>query len=369
MISASETVRLSTNIIWLFSLTYAEYFYIGLVCFEPKEQFLPEEDQRLVAKTLMSNDNSLKAYLFDSNQLPTERYAMLTALIEALSKAPHLPVLPHSRPMLLEGHPFRPMGLDDAICILQIPQQKTPSPSIRELRDNLESSSHLEPSVAAHISQRLGESLLRRFWNLLHEDDLHEAIWALSDALAAIPTTSYRRLEIYLTLGTALFFRYQLLHQQEDLHMLLSVLKQQKECIEFPLFSMIWKGMRIFQRAMALTSHVEALTPDQHTLIRENQPVDNINITIKSNFTSSTACTFRSTSAPNPSKTVNTLVVADNTCNGPRKKNKLRSKLMSILPSLPSFPRGAKIFSVRGKRNRDDGFQTTGNFIDKLQHL
>lgn len=219
--------------------------------------FLPQEDQKLVAETLASDDKLLNVYLFGSNQAHDKRGVMLAALIKSLSKAPQIPVDPHSRPILLEGHPFRVMTLDEAIQISQQQQQDGHSLSIRELRDILESQMHLNPILVAPFRQRLGESLLRRFWNLLHEDDLHEAIWVLSDVLNAPSSLHYQRLETYLTLGTALFFRYQMLHREEDLNSLLLVLEQQKNLIESPSLSMTIKEIHEQSRLL------QGLTPQE----------------------------------------------------------------------------------------------------------
>ena len=113
------------------------------------------------------------------------------------------------------------------------------------MREHLAQSLSSGSSNAVLYLHRLGAALLRRFWNLRHEDDLYEAIWVLYDALEALKSdmflnSTYRTLEICLDLSTALFFRYQLLQLSNDLDSLRMVLVKQIALLGKSELGWIW---------------------------------------------------------------------------------------------------------------------------------
>ncbi len=178
----------------------------------------------------------------------------------------HSPQNPsESRHILLSGHPFRILNLDFILACS--PEQRQffdpalPISGLRKFQNSARISS--EPNIAKlSITRGWGQSLLRRFWDFGNEDDLHEAIFCFTNALAPTPAHSYRRLEIYLDISQALFFRYQLFQRPEDLEMLLSSLQVQKDALESSLFSWVWEGIDSLQLLSPPTSGVD---PVQHS--------------------------------------------------------------------------------------------------------
>lgn len=150
--------------------------------------------------------------------------------------------------MLLQGHPLRVLSLDNAATFASDsydPLDPSTTPlTIPSLRENLNLALSSNSGAAIHCGQQLGAALIRRFWNLCHEDDLYEAIWVLRDTLHSITTDCayiYRCLEILLDLSTAFFFRFQLLRCSEDLQALLSLLEKQKDVVVRPELRWIWQ--------------------------------------------------------------------------------------------------------------------------------
>ena len=225
-----------------------KFLDVGLVYFEPKELFLSKSQQRDVANGLASGDVPFPIFLFgreDDN--PRVYCKFLESLTSALREGP-IPPAPlafRARPMLLQGHPLRVFSLEDAAILASDSSDLHDSaalpltiPRLREHLNVAQSDSNIR------CSQQLGQALIRRFWNLCHEDDLYEAIWVLSDTLKSITKDGahiYRHLETLLDLSTALFFRFQLLQCNEDLDALLSLLEQQKEIVMKSELCWIWQ--------------------------------------------------------------------------------------------------------------------------------
>lgn len=219
---------------------------------EPKEHFISADQEKDLSKALTRGTISLPTYLFGCETTNVERCNLISRIATVLeSDFRFPPPLPsHVRPMLLDGHPLRVLGLDDAASLASSTDNKLEAPlysrTIPCLRDSLNQAQSSKSNGVAFCGQRLGEALLRRFWNLCHEDDLHEAIWVLFDALntsnssEAYLNRNYRTLEILLDLGIALFFRYQLLRLSIDLDDLRMVLGQQRDLLQSPELGWIW---------------------------------------------------------------------------------------------------------------------------------
>ncbi len=252
--------RASTEVKYLLMLDYK-----GLVYFEPKESFPLAEELSLAVEALKSKDGYLQEFLFGIKQSREERCNMVTELTTTLQERHSPGISSGSRPMLLSGHPLRILNIDFVLpCSLDQRQFFDPALPIGDLHkfQNLARISS-KPNIAKAVhNARLGQSLLRRFWDFGNEDDLHEAIFFFTNALAPTPAHSYRRLEIYLDISQALFFRYQLFQRPEDFQMLLTSLQLQNDALESSLFSWVWEGIDSLQLLSPPTSGVD---PVQHS--------------------------------------------------------------------------------------------------------
>ncbi|KJA23883.1 hypothetical protein HYPSUDRAFT_65988 [Hypholoma sublateritium FD-334 SS-4] len=247
----------------------------GLVYFEPKESFLSTEESTFVVQALKYRNGFLQEFLFGSKQSCEERCTMLTELMHFLQEDRSFQVPTGSRPTLLDGHPFRTVNIDFALpCSPEQRQLFDPALQIANLRNYQNFAQvFVQPNIAKAVyNARLGQSLLRRFWDRDHEDDLHEAIFFFTNALALTPAHSHRQLEIYLDISLALFFRYQLFEQSDDLAMLLSVLQLQKDALESSSCSWIWDGIDALQ---PLYLHVvgENTTCQSSLMVKESPDV------------------------------------------------------------------------------------------------
>ncbi len=214
---------------------------------------------------------------------------MLTDLMRTLQEDRIPQITTGSRPTALRGHPLRILNID--FILPCSPEQRKffdptlPIADLRKYWSSTQASSELNIANAVH-SSRLGQSLLRRFWNLGHEDDLHEAIFFLANSLAIPPAHSHQKLEIYLDLSLALFFSYQLFQQAGDLEMLLSVLQQQKDALRSSSCSWIWEGIHSLNPLLPSASvmntaqqHVSAVGERYEVLDEVGKGVDFIHST------------------------------------------------------------------------------------------
>ncbi len=217
----------------------------GLVFFEPKESFPSKQHRELTAEALRSGALSLQEFLFGFKQSREERCAMLRETMEYLRDAQ---VSAKPWPTLFSKQPLRVLSIENAISSSCSPKHHishTVSPIIhlRKVLDSARTETTVELGQINH-GQMLGQSLLHRFWNLGNQDDLHEAVSVFTDALMLSVANTNQvklRLEISLDFSLALFVRYKLFQQAEDLGKLKSILKIQEKVLQLPACSWVWQ--------------------------------------------------------------------------------------------------------------------------------
>jgi len=154
---------------------------------------------------------TMEDYLFGSSD---DRGIFLDELIAKLGSKQPVKLLEE-----LDGHPNRLLLIDEIMV-----QERDDYDFIEGVREG----SPRDPELSHFHSQKQAHRVLMRFWRFNEREDLDEAIWLHEKILLLLSTSSYRYLEVLLSLCSALYKRFRLLGQVDDLQTLMNYLEKQR---------------------------------------------------------------------------------------------------------------------------------------------